>query len=226
MSKEFYETRRLFIPYVNYTCPISFVEWLCLPDDKKAAHLYCQFFDEIVLAWYKSKSFYAEEQEGVETIMQYLIKNVDKIKADSKRYSSAYIYRIAYNCLYCISHDRKSDKWRYDNEISNYQQDSSGDTVNLFDFCSTYDTYDIESDGDDLETLFWKSIESCDKYAKALAEDLCDRKKCLKTLSKRDLNTLRKIRENILTILPFYYKDEVLNKIIEEICSAVDSERK
>lgn len=74
MSREFYEARRLFINHINYTNPYSYEEWIALPEDHKTVALYIQYFNEIILAWYKTKSFYASEEEGVETVLQYLNK--------------------------------------------------------------------------------------------------------------------------------------------------------
>lgn len=161
MSREFYETRSLFRPYLQYTEPYSFEEWLALPEDHKAAALYVQFFDQIILAWYKSKSFYASEQEGVETVLQYLCKNVPLIEAKESKFSSRYIYRVAYNCLYCISHDRKCDIDRWEKEMSDVCEDASGCTVSMFDFLADdgkEDPYDLERRA--VKQKFWSIIES------------------------------------------------------------------
>ena len=226
MSREFYETRKLFIPYVNYKYPLTYDEWLSLSEDKKAAHLYCQFFSQIVSAWYKAKSFYADEQEGVETVLQYIIKNVPKIEEDYRRFSAPYMYRMSYNCLYCISHDRLRDKWRYENEVSNNQISSDGKEIDLFDFCASYDTYRIEDDETEheLQNWFWRVVESCDKRAKTLAEDLCDGKKVLKTLCKRDNKIVEKIRKNLVVVLPFYYDDPIVDMIINEFNETIVKE--
>ena len=102
MSREFYEARRLFINHINYTRPYSYEEWIALPEDHKCVALYIQYFDQIILAWYKTKSFYASEEEGVETVLQYLNKNVPILEANEKKFNERYIYRVAYNCLYKI----------------------------------------------------------------------------------------------------------------------------
>ena len=79
MNNQFRETRKLYINYLQYTKPLSYVEWVALPEDHKAAALFVQYFDQIELAWYKAKSFFTSEEDGVYTVMQYLMKNVDKI---------------------------------------------------------------------------------------------------------------------------------------------------
>lgn len=132
-GKEFYATRQIFREYINYTHPYSYEEWLKIPQESKAAALYVQYFNEIILAWFKTKSFYASEQEGVETICQYLLKNVPVIEENPKRFSKKYIYRVAYNCLYCISHDRKIDRLRWELEMSNILLSGEGEEIDLFD---------------------------------------------------------------------------------------------
>lgn len=129
----FYATRTMFKNYLGYTEPLSFDRWLCLDDDKKAAVLYVQFFEQITLAWYKVKSFYTQEEDGVETVIQYLIKNVPLIAANKSKFRPAYIYRVAFNCLYCICHDIQRDRDRFELECSNIQASNSGDEYDLFD---------------------------------------------------------------------------------------------
>lgn len=131
-NNQFRETRNLYTEYLQYTKPLSYVEWVALPNDHKAAALFVQFFSEIELAWYRSKSFFTPEEEGVYTVMQYLMKNVEIIKNDPKRFTSKYIYKVAYNCLYCICHDPIKERIRYESTVSNVVQTSDGD-VDLFD---------------------------------------------------------------------------------------------
>ena len=148
----FYDTRCLYLESTGYTEPLSYEEWAAKPDNLKAAFLYLQFYNEIVLAWTKADCLeIGDDTEGVSTILQYLEKQVRQVqyfcKANPKKKASAefrrthpdeviaverriidenpqkfspgYIYRTAYNCLYCIcGHDRKCDKDRYENETS------------------------------------------------------------------------------------------------------------
>lgn len=131
-SNQFRQTRNLYINYLQYDKQLSYVEWVSLPDDSKAAALFVNFFDQIELAWYKSKSLFTSEEDGVYTVMQYLMKNVEIIKNDPKRYTPNYIYRVAYNCLYCICHDPIIERIRYENTTSNIVKTSDNE-VDLFD---------------------------------------------------------------------------------------------
>lgn len=121
-----YETRNMFRSAVGFDEPLSYDEWMSLRDDLKAAALYVQFFSQITLAWNKAKSFYTLEEDGVSTVLQYLEKNVPIIMKDESRFSPRYIYRVAYNCMYCICHDIKRDRDRWEKEISNIQEGPEG----------------------------------------------------------------------------------------------------
>ena len=156
MKNAFYETRNLFRSYTGYTRPLSYNDWLLVADSDKAAVLYVQFFDEITLAWNKTKSFYALEEDAVSTVLQYLSKNVPILVNDPKRFTSAYIYRVAYNCLYCISHDIKRDRERYENETSNIVI-CGEDVHDLFD---TVMCNDDEVDVRAVRSEFWRVIET------------------------------------------------------------------
>lgn len=156
-ASPFYATCIMFRDYIGYTEPLSFEEWSSLDDDKKAAALFVQFFEQITLAWHKVKSFYTLEEDGVSTMMQYLLKNVPVIEDKPSRFSAAYIYRVAYNCLYCICHDIKVDRDRYEKEMSNIQTcgDNNDDEIDLF---NTVVTDEDVVDVIDRER-FWELIE-------------------------------------------------------------------
>lgn len=129
----FYDTYKLYREYIGYTHPFSYKQWKHLPENFKAAALYVQFYNEITLAWHKVRTAWAIEEEGVETINQYLIKNVAKIESDKNRFKPQYIYRVAYNCLYCICIDPSKNKDKYYNEVSE-SFSSSDDELSWFDF--------------------------------------------------------------------------------------------
>lgn len=154
MGNAFSETRNLFIESTRYTRPVSYEEWMEYPSSHKAAVLFVQFYDQITLAWYKTKSFFVVEEDGVSTMLQYLMKNVPIIENNPNRFKPSYIYKIAYNCLYCISHNIKRDIERFELEVSNIVL--SGDTE--------LDVYDTSACSDDIEGMhtkeeFWSVIE-------------------------------------------------------------------
>lgn len=198
-SREFYETRNLFRSYIDYTQPLSYEEWVNCPDDFKAAVLYCQFFNEITLAWYKLASVYSTGSDGVDEVLQYLSKNVPLIVEDRRRFSPAYIYKIVYNCLYCLCRDPNRYKKIYENECSNIQHYGE-DEVDLF------DTYDVHVDAieahnvDYIRSKIWQIVESLGDdavlvVAKILGDSVDWRTESSKKITKRDFNKISADRE-------------------------------
>lgn len=191
MMNTFYETKKLFTDYIQYTKPLSYVQWLALNDDHKAAALYVQFFNEIILAWNKVKSYDGDDDEAVETVLQYLIKNTEIIKKNPDRFKASYIYRVAYNCLYCICHDRKCDKERREFEISAIQCDSQGDEFNLLDsFIRDSDSVEYEID----KHLFWSIIEDLDVDSKTLVDNIIKDGKLPTDLSVENKQVVAELR--------------------------------
>lgn len=171
MSNAFYTTRDLFNNYMHYDSPLSYEQWLAIADDNKAAYLYVRFFDQITLAWYKVKSFYTLEEDAVSTVLQYLLKNVPLIEADKKRFNAGYIYRVAYNCLYCICHDYQKDRLRYETECSNIVE-CGEDTLDLFDTVSDGDSTWTELLNSIDGNKFWSIIEEMGEDAEAIVSKL------------------------------------------------------
>lgn len=111
-----------------------------------------------------------------------------KIEKDPSRFSGGYIYRVAYNCLYCIcGHDRKCDKERMNNETSVIVMHEGEE----FDVLDTYIDHKncVESivAGNTLEKEFWSVIEdtglSAEKVMRyLLSNDAAD----LKALNSRN----------------------------------------
>lgn len=161
-------TYNSFKSFIGYTEPLTFDEWFALADDSKAAALYVQFYDQISLAWYKTRSFYTPEEDGVSTCLQYLMKNVPVIAENPKRFTASYVYRVAYNCMYCICHDIKRDRERFELECSNIVISDTGDELDLFD--TVVEDSDILSDKTKEE--FWATIESIGEDAVSVVAKL------------------------------------------------------
>lgn len=201
--KEFYETRKLYRDYIHYEKPLTFDQWSSLDHGYKAAVLFIQFFDEILLAWNKAKSYDGDELEAVETVNQYLIKNVDKIMEEPKRFKPAYIYRVAYNALYCICHDRVSDKDRREREVDPYVDKGDGTYLNITDFIPSSKAQDdfeeVEDDRLAKSKEFWDLVESVDKDADVIIKYIIGSRKDLsKRASMKKDAVLEKMRELLL----------------------------
>lgn len=136
---EFRDTRNLYLEAIpsDFEFPLTYEAWLNADDEYKAVLLFVNFFNEIELAWYKQRFSYVQEVEAVETVVEYLIKNVDKIRNDPERFTPNYIYTVASNCIYCLHEPQVAinrEKYEVCNEVT-----VGDDTVNLFDLAPSVD---------------------------------------------------------------------------------------
>lgn len=169
----FKDTLNMFRDYTkNFNIPLAYDEWMAIPDDYKAAVLYVQFYEQITLAWYKTKSIYSSEADGVSEVLQYLIKNVEKIKNDGKRFTPAYMYRVAYNCLYCLCRDPNLHKRIFEHEISNVCM-YGDDELDLFDTVKDNRFQEMDEAAKKRE-YFWSLIEDLDKDVHVVVAELLD----------------------------------------------------
>lgn len=150
---EFLSTKNIFREYLSgYSIngkfnTITYNDWKNADEDDKASLLFVIFYDSIALAWHKCITLrgivYVDSADGVSTVLQYLVKNVDKINADEKRYDPKYIYKVCYNCLLSLCETHIKDKMRSSMEISNEYSEGNV-AVNLWDLVPSLD--------DDIET--------------------------------------------------------------------------
>ena len=140
---QFIQTRDLFRDYLSgYPKNPTFEQWNNAPEDDKAALLFVTFYQEVTLAWNNAvvanNIVYVSQEDGVSTVIQYLMKNVEKISNDPKRYTRGYIYTVCKQCLLNLWKTRGGEQLRCANEISN--EYTEGDVlVNLWDLVPTED---------------------------------------------------------------------------------------
>lgn len=156
-DNNFIITRIHFEEYLGYdrSSPYTFEQWSNLRDDCKTAALFCVFFNEITLAWYKVVTSYSRTDDGVDEVLRYLHKNVPIILAHPQRYTPQYIYRVAYNCLDCLCVDHNRYRKWYDHEQSNIRADGS----NIYDGAES-PTSDFNISKDFAKAQMWKDIEA------------------------------------------------------------------
>lgn len=167
-----YETRNLFISYTSYVKSLSFEQWMAVPEDQKAAVLFVEFFEQICMAYNKVNRFDVIPcDDAVSIVLQYLQKNVAKIKDDSNRYRPGYIFTVAYNCMYTLLEgDKLSLRVA---ETPDTYREFDGAEVSVFDTLgissdSAEDTYELES----LRDRVWQVIEDSGLEAKKVANYL------------------------------------------------------
>ena len=183
-NHQFLQTRNMFREYLSgYPKDLTYYDWKCADTEDKAALLYVTFYQEITLAWYNAVVsngiVYVSQEDGISTVLQYLMKNVDKINADPDRYSAQYIYRVCFNCLLSLWKTRGTDRQRSLDEISNeyVESSASGDVeVNLWDL--------VPSEDEDMETqetkeAIWNIIRHMGPKAEKVVNHLINPKDTL-----------------------------------------------
>ena len=195
----FYSTKQNFTEVLGWAGKISYPEWMELKEDVKAAALFLNFYEPIMTAWNKVKSFYTLEEDGVSTMLQYLQKNVPIISKEPKKYTPNYIYRVAFNCLYCICHDLQGERLRYENEKSNIAQMGHGEEIDLFGFVPDKKTSNFDGMAD--VKKFWDTIEALGPKAVKVAYYIINDDYRLRKLSKNhknyDVDPLRDIEVKV-----------------------------
>lgn len=165
---QFRTTRNLYLEALSeFQFPLTYDAWLAADDEYKAVLLFVNFFDEIELAWYKERFSYVLEEDAVSTVNMYLMKNVEKIKAEPKRFTPNYIYRVAANCIYCLREPQveiNRDKFEVSNEVT-----VGDDVVNLYDLApSVDDSYEVKQ----AKEAVWEIIAKMGPKAEKVANKL------------------------------------------------------
>lgn len=76
MFNQFKETYNNIVDAIGYTEPLSYDDWVALPDEHKVGALFVQFYEQIYLAWLKTRTDAAIQEECVSEVLAYLTKNV------------------------------------------------------------------------------------------------------------------------------------------------------
>ena len=175
MANQFYETKTMFENYTGCTANVRlpYEAWMKLhnpgkdgtdKNSKAAAALFVMFFDEITLAWSKASADFIQDEDGIECVLQYLQKNVDKIRENRARYTPSYIYRVAYNCMDCLRYVER-EQFRSKLTSSNVVPRGEDDPLDLYDTSPDTFDYDLEFSRRD----FWAEIEKLgDETAKVV----------------------------------------------------------
>ena len=144
----FISTKKMFKEYlIGYSFPISFETWLASDEEEKAALLFVNFYDQIILAFSKSNAEYVVSEDAVSTILMVLMKNstiLQTVENAEKRFTPNYFYTVAWGAFYSLVRSI-ANKARNDHEICNEVEDSDNEiSVNLYDLApSIDDTYEM-----------------------------------------------------------------------------------
>ena len=98
----FLETKNMLAEITSFVkYPVTYELWMTIDDEYKAAALYVNFYAQIVIAKNKYRTtHYVDDEDMVSIVMQYLVKNVKKIKSDRKRFTCSYIYTVVYRAIF------------------------------------------------------------------------------------------------------------------------------
>lgn len=183
----------LFVQFFNeITAAWSKADTLNWGDDAEGVTTVLQYLEKQV----RQKLYFMKNNTSKKASAEFRRKNPDgyievevrKIEENPERFSQAYMYKVAYNCLYCIAgHDRKCDKDRIDNEVSAIVE-YEGKELNLFDEIhskngSAEDQYNVNV----FETQFWSVIEDSGLSAEKVMRYLLSQDPAaLRKLSRRN----------------------------------------
>lgn len=196
---QFKETYNLFKSAIVDLNSDTYWKWMLIPNDLKAAALYVQFYDAITLAWSKTQKPFIEEETAVSTVIQYIIKNVEVIKEDRKRFTPNYLYKVAFNALYPLGRIQR-DELAWSNRRSMYTLESEDDLLdsdNIYYNESNYsdvffDTTDPFVDTEQEE--IWEIIDACDDATKKVIESLIGGRKLGKKLNNKAPEIIEMLR--------------------------------
>lgn len=160
---QFFATKKMFANIIgidNDNESLSYESWMSIPDSYKSAALFVNFYPHIKAAWNSAKGDGVDEEDGIECVLQYLEKNVEKIKDHPNRYTSTYIYAVSWNSMGCLRRT-KSAQLRPRYECSNILGTSDDSEIDLFDTLIDSD-YGMELDvvKNDMREQFWADIEA------------------------------------------------------------------
>lgn len=185
----------LFIQFYNeITLAWDKADSLDFGDDNEGVSTVLQYLEKQV----RQTLYYLKADPTKKAPVEFRRNNPDEvveverrtIEENPQKFSGGYIYRIAYNCLYCIcGHDRKCDKDRINNETSSIVM-YDGEELDLFDtIADTRNSVEYISETLALQNQFWAIVEDCGQPAEKVlrylqSHDAAD----LKALSKKHKN--------------------------------------
>jgi hypothetical protein len=194
---QFIQTLEMFRDYLSgYPQNLSFEDWKNADAEDQAALLYVTFFKEISLAWYNAITsrniVYVSQEDGVSVVLQYLMKNVDKILESPQKYCGDYIYRVSYNCIGCLPRSVTA-KEKSLIEISNEYVEGDVE-VNLWDL--------VPSEDDDYETqqtkeAVWNIIKHMGPKAEKVVNHLINPSD---TIHKVSQNSVERVNDRLADI--------------------------
>ncbi len=181
-NSQFIQTRKMFRDYLSgYPEHPTYDEWKNADSEDRVALLYVHFYKEITLAWYNAivsrDIAYVTQEDGVSTVLQYLMRNAELLVDHPEIYTPNYFYKIAYNCIGCLPRTKREQAW---NEVMPNEYKEDDVDVNLWDLVPSTDE-DFETQ--ELKESIWEIIRKMGPKAEKVANHLINGTDSLNKLS-------------------------------------------
>ena len=188
--------------------PITYEQWLGIKDQYKAAALFVNFYDQICLARSKWLCGFITEGEDSSIVLQRLLKNVEVLKNDRKRFTKNYMFRVAYNAIGELRKIQGTVDF-YNLTESNIKISASGEEVDEF---STRigEEYDGVSEmvRSQYSDAFWSVVNGLDKDSKRLVEALLGGKPVGKKIEAKKEVLMAGLRSKFGAFRTEFYDDK------------------
>lgn len=212
---QFRDTRNLYLDYLSgFEFPLTYESWLNADDELKAVLLFVNFFDQIELAWYKTRFSFVLEEDAVSQVNVYLMKNVPFIEKEEKRFRPSYIYTVAANCLRSLTYierDINREKLETPNEVS-----VGDDIVDLYDLSPSHDdTYEVQQAKEAIWDIISKMGPKAEKVVNYLLNPDDSLAAARKKSGKDRLESVEVTNDEFAAILDQLRSNETLNKLFE-----------
>ena len=187
-----------------YKFPMEYDEWMAVPQSKKAAALYVNFYAVIHKAWSFYQNEFSEEEDVLFTVNQVLMKNVPIIERDSARYTFAYIRTIVCNAVLGYVRRYKIRKYIAEHTVSemeDYESDEKSERSFRFP-AKEMDVLDI-IERRDLARRLWDVIQNLPEEYIEVVENIVSKTHC-ENVSPKDR---RKILADLKIILGDFRDD-------------------
>ena len=212
---QFRDTRNLYLDYLSgFEFPLTYESWLNADDELKAVLLFVNFFDQIELAWYKTRFSFVLEEDAVSQVNVYLMKNVPFIEKEEKRFRPSYIYTVAANCLRSLTYierDINREKLETPNEVS-----VGDDIVDLYDLAPSHDdTYEVQQAKEAIWDIISKMGPKAEKVVNYLLNPDDSLAAARKKSGKDRLECVEVTKDEFAAILDQLRSNETLSKLFE-----------
>ena len=182
-NTQFYLTKKLYAEALtDVTFPISYDEWIALPEDYKVAALYVNFYPQITMAWlYCNKKGPAPitTEDAISAVVTKFVTVMSSV--DIKKYKASWIYTVAKNAIY-DEIKPKNVQYHYNMVCSNYVYGDESNEVemDLFDLVpSEDDPYEVAQ----AREALWTIISGMGLKAEKVANHLINGDPLAKTRS-------------------------------------------